>query len=1049
MREVADDDGGAIVLVPSGRAWGEETFAIVHPDTGGRSEPGTVGEIWVRGDHIAVGYWQRPEETDAVFGARLADTGEGPFLRTGDLGFLRNERLVVTGRIKDLIIVRGINHYPQDIELTVERIHPLLRPGCGAAFSVDGAEEERLVVAHEVSRSFKAGDADILCGAIRRAIGEEHSLAVSAICLLPSGGIPKTSSGKVRRRFVRELYRQGTIKTVHVWEAPEAVEIESDSSDAPSVEPAHRRDKTAIVDWICRELAWRLHLRPDEIDTLAPFASYGLDSLQSVAIAARLGDWIGIELPVTLVWHYPTIDSLADYLAGTTEARRLPVERGAIQTREPIAVIGVACRFPGADGPEKFWDALLEGKDAITEVPPERWDANALYDPALSTEESANTHWGGFINGIEMFDPGFFGMSRDEARGTDPQHRLLLETAWQALEHAGIAPDSVKGSDTGVFVGISTSDYYKQMTGAPARGATGIATSMAANRVSYVFDLRGPSLAIDTACSSSLVAVDLACSALRSGTSGLALAGGVNVLLSPDLTVALSQAGLMAPDGRCKTFDEEANGYVRSEGCGLVLLKRLSDAIRDGDTVLACIRGSAVNTNGRGNGITAPSQAAQELVLRKAWDAAGLDPRSAGYLEAHGSGTVLGDLIEVQSLDSVFGESDAGDAPRAVGSVKTNIGHLEAAAGVAGLIKTVLSLHHACIPPHLHVRTLSSHLERYAQRWVIPREPLPWIGNDTPRRAGVSSFGFGGVNAHVVLEEAPPQSPHQSPVERSSFLLLLSARDRNALRTLAATYRDHLLRHDDEGLADVCATAAVGRTHFAHRYAIVAASRDEIIDSLARIHFGDLPATAVTGLVNRGKRTTLEFKFPNGEVDPSVCEVLCESEPVFRASWESWRNIPAFEPSKAGMASLAFQASLYTLWRSWGVDADRHSGTGGSLVAAVGSGLLDKNTALAGLVSYHPPQPALLTTEIECNAVLLFGQTPSTGVSGEKTVVMFPDPKHPTKGLLSAVAVLYTRGVSIDWVAFNQPLTRRRVSLPTYPFQRERCWLEQSKAGGV
>ncbi|MEH2080432.1 MAG: polyketide synthase, partial [Nostoc sp.] len=373
---------------------------------------------------------------------------------------------------------------------------------------------------------------------------------------------------------------------------------------------------------------------------------------------------------------------------------------------EPIAIIGIGCRFPGANNPESFWQLLRNGVDAITEVPKERWDIDALYDPKPATPEKMNTRWGGFLELVDQFEPSFFGISPREAEPMDPQQRLLLEVTWEALENAAIVPPKLAGSRTGVFIGICNADYhrllYQNILRINGHSGTGTAFSIAANRLSYVLDLRGPSVAIDTACSSSLVAVHFACQSLQSGESNLCLVGGVNLILSPEPSITFSQAHMMSADGRCKTFDASADGYVRGEGCGMVVLKRLKDALQDKDNIQAIIKGSAVNQDGLSNGLTAPNGLSQQAVIREALENAGVAPVQISYVEAHGTATSLGDPIEVKSLKAVLMQNRQPDQLCWIGSVKTNIGHLEAAAGIAGLIKTVLSLQHKQIAPHLH-----------------------------------------------------------------------------------------------------------------------------------------------------------------------------------------------------------------------------------------------------------------------------------------------------------------------------------------------------------
>ncbi|SCL23245.1 Acyl transferase domain-containing protein [Micromonospora pallida] len=533
---------------------------------------------------------------------------------------------------------------------------------------------------------------------------------------------------------------------------------------------------------------------------------------------------------------------------------------------EPIAVIGLSCRFPGAGDADAFWRLLVGGGDAITEVPRDRWDADALFDADLAEPGTTNSRWGGFVDGVDRFDPHFFGVSPGEAASMDPQHRLLLEVTWEALERAGVVPGRLAGSDTGVYVGIGTDDYAQVAFADPADlnayYVTGNALSLAVNRLSYLLDLHGPSLALDTGCSSSLVAVHLACQSLRSGETTVALAGGVNLMLSPKATIGLSQTWMMAADGRCKSFDAAADGYVRGEGCGMVVLKRLADARRDGDPVLAVIRGTAMNQNGRGEALTAPHAGAQQTVVRDALRDAGVTPEQVDLIEAHGVGTPLADVVEATALTRVFGADRDADRPCALGSVKTNIGHLEMAAGIASLIKVVLSLQHGTIPPHLHLDTINPQTGLADAPFVLPATPLPWPRADRPRLAGVNSFGLGGVNVHLVVAEPPADdasvpradvasvplvgmSSSTPAADRSSgpvavlsaghgvdagepgagsgpLMLPLSARNAAALRDLAERYVTLLTAPDGPDFTAVCATAATGRTHFAHRLAVVA-----------------------------------------------------------------------------------------------------------------------------------------------------------------------------------------------------------------------------------
>ncbi len=466
---------------------------------------------------------------------------------------------------------------------------------------------------------------------------------------------------------------------------------------------------------------------------------------------------------------------------------------------EPIAIIGIGCRFPGgADNPEAFWHLLRDGVNAITEVPSDRWDIDAYYDPDPDAPGKMYTRYGGFLGQVDTFDPQFFGISPREAVSLDPQQRLLLEVSWEALENANQVPEQLFSSSTGVFIGICANDYSKVlsrgMTQTPidAYFGTGNALSVAAGRLSYTLGLTGPSMAVDTACSSSLVAVHLACQSLRSRECDLALVGGVNLLLAPEASINFSKARMMAADGRCKTFDAAADGYVRGEGCGVLVLKRLSAAVADADNILAVIRGSAVNQDGPSGGLTVPSGPSQQAVIRQALDNAGVKSSQVSYVEAHGTGTFLGDPIEVGALGAVFGKERPQDNRLVIGSVKTNIGHLEAAAGIAGLIKVVLSLQHEEIPPHLNFKQPNPHITWDELPAVIPTERMLWPSGERRRLAGVSSFSFSGTNAHIVLEEAPVSEPVQAEVERPLHLLTLSAKTEEALKQLAGRHEQHL-----------------------------------------------------------------------------------------------------------------------------------------------------------------------------------------------------------------------------------------------------------------
>ncbi|MGV9567629.1 type I polyketide synthase, partial [Streptomyces sp. NPDC003480] len=626
--------------------------------------------------------------------------------------------------------------------------------------------------------------------------------------------------------------------------------------------------------------------------------------------------------------------------------------RSGAAGREPVAIVGMGCRFPGAEGPEAYWRLLAEGRDAITEVPADRWDVDAYYDPDPDAPGRMSTRHGGFLDDLTGFDAALFGISAREAAGVDPQQRLLMEVSWEAFEDAGMPVKSLPAR-TGVFVGISNVDYREAMV---ARGAdtldgyfsSGSTTSTASGRLSYFLGLTGPSLSVDTACSSSLVSVHLAVMNLRDGACDLALAGGVNLIVTPHETISLSKARMMAPDGRCKPFDAAADGYVRAEGCGMIVLKRLTDARRDGDRVLAVIRGSATNQDGHRSGLTVPHGPSQQDVIRQALRDAGAEPHEIGYVEAHGTGTALGDPIEAAALGAVFAGRPR---PLAVGSVKSNMGHLEAAAGIAGVIKAVLAMRAGVIPPTLHLHTPSPLIDWDELPLKVPTALEPW--REDRRLAGVSSFGFSGTNCHLVLEgpaaagatgtgpsEATPTAP---PADGAVHVLTVSGATPAALDEAGARMAAFLA--DGAGgasLADVCLTAATGRSHLEHRRAVVAGSADELARGLT-----DGGPGTFEGQV-RGARSVPEVAFlftGQGSQYPDMGRELYERQPVFRRALDECADIldPILgrplttllypDPADAEAAAeelrktrftqpalFAVEYALARLWRSWGIE---------------------------------------------------------------------------------------------------------------------------------
>jgi acyl transferase domain-containing protein/acyl carrier protein len=732
------------------------------------------------------------------------------------------------------------------------------------------------------------------------------------------------------------------------------------------------------------------------------------------------------------------------------KARLATAERAA---SEPIAIVGIGCRFPGgADGPAAFWRQLLAGTDAVTEIPPDRWDLDALYDADPDALGKTYSRWGAFLDGIDQFDPQFFGIAPREATSLDPQHRLLLEVTWEALEHAGIAPSSLAESQTAVYMGLTTRDYLDRqiqaegLSNADAYTASGNTHSVAAGRLSYVLGLHGPNVVVDTACSSSLVAIHLAVQSLRNREAALALAGGVNVMLGPDGWILTSRARMASPTGRCHTFDAGADGYVRGEGCAVVVLKRLADAERDGDRVLALVRGSALNQDGRSSGLTAPNGTAQEAVIRAALANARVAPAEVGYVEAHGTGTSLGDPIEVKALAGVYGAGRQG--PLMIGSVKTNIGHLEGAAGVAGLVKAVLALHEGVVPPHLHLRAPNPLIPWSEYPVSVPTSATPWVTAGKPRRAGVSSFGFSGTNAHVILEEAPARA--QAPaVVRSHELLVLSAQTPPALAAQAA--RVASLLAGGESWSDVAASAALGRSHLPERLALVSADAAEAAGKLDAFATGAPPAGMARG--RAGVAPEIAFLFTGqGAQYPGMGRALYQHEPVFRRTLDACaavldplRERPLLSVMLGEDAALledtaytqpalfALEYALCALWRSWGIEPTVVMGHSvGEYVAACVAGVFSLEDGLR-LIAERGRLMSALPRDGAMAAVFAEAAVVERAIAGHPTVSVaaFNGPENTViSGRAEAVAAILARlaaaGITAQALkvshAFHSPL---------------------------
>src|SRR5436305_1806625 len=852
---------------------------------------------------------------------------------TGDLGRIDGRgNLHVTGRADSRANIAGKKVDPTEVEEALRECPGVEDCATAAMEREDGSELVAFLCAGEGA----PGDGELRARLAKRL--SPHKLPRRFVRVAE---IPRTLTGKIRRgELIGDLAQGG--------------------GDAEREGGARVEDDDSLLELVRAEAAAVVlgHATAAEIDPERSFKELGFDSLAAVALAERLGAAAGIELHPTAVFDFPTPRSLAARLRALADGAA-PSTGGAPRASryadEPIAIVGMACRFPGGvSSARELWRLLDSGTDAISPFPKDRgWDLERLYDPDPDQRGTSYVREGGFLAGAAEFDAEFFGISPREALAMDPQQRLLLEAAWEALEHAGIDPDSLRGSEAGVFAGISSSDYDLGQGPGELEGhlGTGNLGSVLSGRVAYSFGLEGPTLTVDTACSSSLVAMHLASQALRAGECPLALAGGVTVLSSPANFVEFSRQRALAPDGRCKAFAAAADGTGFSEGVGLLVLERLSAAQANGRRVLATIRGSAINQDGASNGLTAPNGPSQERVIRQALANAGLEAAEVDAVEAHGTGTTLGDPIEAGAILATYGQER--ERPLRLGSIKSNIGHAQAAAGVAGVIKMVGAMQAGLLPKTLHLDAPSPHVDWSAGQVELLGEALPWEKEGAPRRAGVSSFGISGTNAHLLLEEAPELPPGAAQANRcpgaSSETLggllawPLSAKRPEALRAQA----DRLARHLDEGpglaAADVAATLARPRARLSHRAVAIGSGREELIGAL-----GSLAAGEASPRIHGGEAQTGKLAFPftgQGAQRAGMGAELAARSPLFASALQEacaqldpplqrpLLELPFSQPGSAEAelldrtqftqpALFAIEVALYRLLESWGIRPD-------------------------------------------------------------------------------------------------------------------------------
>ncbi len=994
-----------IELVSAGPLTPGYSAAIVDPDTHVECAPDEIGEIWIKGPCVAHGYWDRKELNSEVFGAFIKDAkgvpfaGRGVFLKTGDMGFMWNNALYVSGRLKEMMIINGANYYPQDIEATIQATNDALQSNAGAVFSVEDENgKEQLVAFQEIARTSAGNfDAEALVEAINRNVAQTHEVSLSAIAFISPGRIPKTTSGKIQRTLCKKLYENNEIDgLIYKWNANESRKHFVNKALTKSSNTTLLNDpRAASLQLTMKQLiADAVGTNVADVDNNTSFASLGLSSIQGIQLAEKLSAEVGFEIPASALYDYFTINALTNHILGVDESTDIAQAANNQVNQEPIAIIGMACKFPGAENVDEFWSNLLNQVDSIETVPADRWNYKDVYSETPAPDKM-NTKWGGFMKNIDLFDAGFFAISPREAEQMDPQQRIMLEQTQVLFESAGYAAESLKGKDIGVFLGISHSNYSDlmshQTTERNIYSATGSALSIAANRVSYAFDFQGPSVSVDTACSSSLVALHQAVKSIRNGECSMAVAGGVNLIITPDVTMSFSQSGLMASDGHCKTFDAAADGIARSEGCGVVLLKPLSRAIADGDQIIAVVHGSAINQDGRSNGLTAPNGIAQQKVIKSALADAHIDPAQVRYVEAHGTGTILGDPIEVNALGNVYGTNRK--SPLLLGAVKANIGHLEAAAGIAGIIKTALLLQHGTAPGQVHFNNPNPQIS-----W--DKLPVKVVAGNTKLEGtdvyvGVSSFGFGGTNAHIIMGMAPvaklDENSTLSLPARNTQLLCLSAKDEKALKQRAADLIRYLTSNQNLTPADIASTLALHKDHFAKRCVVATQNRAQAIKALQDFIDGEETPWVFSQGTKISRRKTAFLFTGAGAQYAGMGRHFYDTEPVFAeaidACFRLTRSIMDVDLKKVMFsepgsddeqllnridimqpAIFAYEYAMFKWWESLGVVPDMVIGHSlGEIVAACASGVMSLSdamrlTVLRGKLIYGMPVPGTMAS---------------------------------------------------------------------------------------
>ncbi|WMP19414.1 SDR family NAD(P)-dependent oxidoreductase [Thiothrix lacustris] len=995
----------------------------------------TSGAIWVKSPVIPpTGYDNRPELTEQVFHDGYYDTG--------DVG-KKDARghLVITGRKQTFVDVGGYKVDIGELEEVLQS-HPNIREA--AALGVDVPHAGQVIKAVIVPHTAYT-ETEVLAYCRERLADYKLPRIIEF-----RKELPRSPLGKVLKKELQAHDFRADIAPL---------------SQALQVATTRKQQTETVAAHLHEQVAATLQLPLEQVPRNAAFQSMGFNSIRAAELQNRLIQLTGLPLPITLLWNHPTIDELTPVLLATLLAElppNHPEEAAPANTSthhdpsrfsaEPLAIIGIGCRFPGGvTTPAQFWQFLLKGGNGIVEIPGERWDVEQFYDPDPEAPGKSYSRWGGFLHDIQHFDPAFFNISPREAQHLDPRQRLLLETAWEALEQAACAPDSIAGSNTGVFVGHMVGDYHAMLGDKlhlmDSYVSTGVLDSLLANRLSYTLNLQGPSLSVDTACSSALTALYLACQSLRQHECNMALVGGVNLMITPEMHVVGAKAGILSPTGQCSTFSADADGFARGEGCGVIVVKRLADAQANHDSILAVVRGIAMNQDGRTNGIAAPNGFSQQRVIRQALNNAHLDAAAVTFVEAHGTGTLVGDPIEVEALSAVYGEP-ATD-PCFLGAVKTNIGHLEGASGIAGIIKMALCLHKRAIPPNIHFRELNPHIHLEHTRFQLPLTTQPWTVAQGERYGAVSSFGIGGTNGHVILAEAATESEAEGVYNTPLQVIALSAKSAPALMALAQTYQHFLRENPATDLADFAYTVNTGRNHFPHRVALLADSLEGLQERLQNLRPSrqagtDLPAPKTAFLFTGqgsqyvGMGRELYATQPTFRQALDQCAAILESElalPLLDVLYPATADSSLInETTYTQPALFALEYALARLWQSWDIQPNWVMGHSvGEYCAACIAGVFSLEEGLrliaarARLMQALPRNGAMVAvmadeTQVQ-RAVAPYAQHVSMAANNGPRNVVISGETHAVQAIVETLqaAGIETRALSVSH-AFHSPL---------------------------